>query len=175
MIYEDEDFRYCPETGQMWHNRDKLTCTGGVVIKEGTLCSEKPTSHGYKETRYKGKSTTQHRLAWYLVNGYWPKEIDHINGDPLDNRLNNLRLANREMQAKNSSIRNDNRSGYPGIWWDSERNKWETYIRSKGKRHHLGRYDDWHTAFNVRKTAEVTYGYHPNHGRGKIIHPSVSG
>lgn len=124
---------------------------------------------GYRhfEVRLYGKRVAilEHRAIWALVHGYWPTELDHINGVRDDNRLANLREVSRRENSKNSSIRSDNTSGVIGVSWDRKSGKWHAYIQVAGKRINLGWFDDLEDAVAVRKAAEIKYGFHQNHGR----------
>ena len=80
-----------------------------------------------------------HRLILNPTNGY---EVDHINGDPLDNRRKNLRLATRLQNSRNSKKRKDNTSGYKGVSWNKQKNKWVAKAWMKGKQIHLGYFEN---------------------------------
>jgi len=67
--------------------------------------------------------------------------IDHINRNPLDNRRSNLRFATRSLNAFNSKIRNDNKSGYRNISFDKSRNKWVARKQIGDKYKFLGRFE----------------------------------
>jgi hypothetical protein len=83
-----------------------------------------------------------HRLAWLYVYGYMPlKTIDHINGNPYDNRLLNLRLCTLSENQQNSKIRVDNTTGYKGVGFSKSLNKYTVRCRANGKRHNLGYFD----------------------------------
>jgi hypothetical protein len=73
-------------------------------------------------------------------------EVDHINGDGLDNRRCNLRAATRSQNAQNTRVRSDNTSGVKGVWWDSARRKWASEIRVRGRKLFLGRHNDLESA-----------------------------
>jgi hypothetical protein len=78
-----------------------------------------------------------HRLAWLYVHGEWPAgEIDHVNGDPLDNRIVNLRPATRSQQMLNRRVMNT--SGYKGVSYWEARGKWRAQIRFNGRNKTLG-------------------------------------
>lgn len=124
------------------------------------------TRSGHLELSYKRQRLYAHRLAWLLANGDWPKgHIDHINGDPADNRLVNLRDVNNADNHKNMKRHFDNSSGTTGIYFNKRAKKWQAYICVKGKQMYLGVFKDIDEAIKVRKQAEVEYGFHANHGR----------
>lgn len=80
--------------------------------------------------------------------------VDHINGDPTDNRKKNLRICTQGENVLNKHFMSDNHSGMIGISWDKHRNKWAPEIRVGYKRWHLGRYADKKEAIYVRWYAE---------------------
>lgn len=82
---------------------------------------------------------------------------DHINRNRLDNRRENLRIVSPTQNSINTSIRKDNSSGYKGISWSSEREKWQVYITAYKKTVSLGRYKDLSTAILARKLGERIY------------------
>lgn len=94
---------------------------------------------GYVVIRVDRKLYRAHRLAWLYVTGKWPKDqIDHINGDRSDNRFRNLREATGFQNRANSRKRKDNTSGYKGVHWRQDANKWRARIHSNGKCVYLG-------------------------------------
>jgi hypothetical protein len=106
--------------------------------------------------RKNGKWTTAklHRL---LLNAKPNEFVDHINGNPLDNRRSNLRIVTRSQNIANSKVRKDSTSGYKGISWNKSLKKWMSYIDSNKKRIHLGYYNNIADASVARKEAERTY------------------
>jgi hypothetical protein len=80
-----------------------------------------------------------HRLAWLYVFGEWPDgELDHINGDPADNRLCNLRLATHQQNLRNARRPRHNTSGFKGVSFRHGRGTWHASIKTGGKPRHLG-------------------------------------
>jgi len=74
-----------------------------------------------------------------LITGYKiGRRVDHINGNGLDNRRSNLRIATSQQNNRNRKICNLNTSGFKGVRLD--RNKWRADIRIDGKRKNLGRF-----------------------------------
>jgi hypothetical protein len=64
--------------------------------------------------------------------------VDHINGDTLDNRPENLRICSHAENMRNRKIHKNNRSGFKGVYFAKDRNKWRAQIRSAGKKFTLG-------------------------------------
>lgn len=68
--------------------------------------------------------------------------IDHVNGDAADNRIENLRAANRSQNNANSALRNRNASGFKGVSLHKKTGKWQASIKVDGKGRHLGLFSD---------------------------------
>ena len=105
----------------------------------------------YLSEKIDGKNYKMHRLAWLYVYGEMPKNIiDHIDGDPFNNRIENLRDVSDMVNQQNRRRANKNgSSGYLGVSWASSRNKWCAAICLKGKNMHLGYFDDPKVAHEV--------------------------
>lgn len=86
-----------------------------------------------------------------------PKDavVDHINGNPADNRKSNLRIVPQAKNIINKAIQVNNKSGIAGVSWDKERQKWIAEIRMDGIKCYLGRYNDLEDAVYVRYYAEL--------------------
>lgn len=91
-------------------------------------------------TRINGKITLIHRM---IMNAPKNLEVDHIDGNRLNNQRENLRLCNSSQNKCNRGARKDNKSGFKGVSWHSQRNKWTARIKTPyGKYISLGLYDD---------------------------------
>jgi hypothetical protein len=97
---------------------------------------------GYIQIWIGKKNFKAHRLAWMYVHGEWPElDIDHVNGEPSDNRIENLRLATRSQNLGNARLSKRNSSGFKGVTWWASRRKWASRIRVDGKGRRLGLFE----------------------------------
>lgn len=123
-------------------------------------------TYGYKFGAIFGKTYRAHRVIWALTFGDWPNgQIDHINGNRSDNRIENLRVVSNAENQRNSKIRSTNTSGAAGVSWNKQRAKWQARITVDCKRMHLGYFDSLDEAKTARIKAELRYGFHANHAK----------
>ena len=114
---------------------------------------------GYRAVRLKGQIYLAHRVVWCLTQGQWPKEqIDHIDGNRLNNRPENLRAATVVTNGFNVT-KARNASGCVGITWSVQNNNWRASINHNGRSINLGHFSSLEAAINYRKTAEQLFGY----------------
>jgi hypothetical protein len=151
------DFRECvsynPKTGiLLWKkslsNRSKVGSRFGANID----------GKGYYRAVFKGKQYRTHRLAWFHYYGEMPDGlIDHINGDRLDNRIENLRIADETLNARNCLRSKNNTSGHTGVTRHKAAKKWVAQITVSYKNVYLGLFDSLDDAVAARKKAEAQY------------------
>lgn len=99
-----------------------------------------------------------HRVAWALYHGAEPRAmIDHINGDPFDNRIANLRLCDNSLNGANRGPTILNTSGFKGVCWHKKTRKWMAQIGVRGARYHLGYFDDPAEAHAAYAAAATKY------------------
>ena len=152
MIYErelKELMNYDPETGLF----TRKTAAHGKSIG-GKVGCVKPS--GYVQMRVNNKYYYAHRLAWLYVYGSMPSEIDHVNGDKSDNRIDNLRLCTSSQNRMNLVQRN-NKWGYPGVGLDNVTGKWLARVKFENARIHLGSYDTKEIAASVSEAYREKY------------------
>jgi len=136
----------------------------GSRAKAGDLAGT--AANGYLRVRVGDSLYYVHRLAWFIYYGKWPEnQIDHINGNRIDNRIENLREANHSINGKNTEIHRNNTTGHSGVTWNKKRRKYVAQIKVNYKVIYLGYYTDIDGAVAARKQAEIDYGFHKNHGR----------
>ena len=112
-----------------------------------------------------GKNKPFHSL---LIDCKKGQQIDHKDGDSLNNKKNNLRIANQAENCKNLSKYSSNTSGQTGVSFHKRINKWQSRIKVNKKDIHLGYFDNIDEAIIARKEAEKKYNYYQNHGRKRI-------
>src|SRR4051794_16317587 len=99
-------------------------------------------SRGYCQIHIQGKSYQRSHLVWLYVTGQLPvDEIDHINHNPTDDRIENLRPASRSQQLANRRQMGHNTSGYRGVYFDPRKQRWAARISIFGKRKRLGTFE----------------------------------
>jgi len=119
-----------------------------------------PGTHGYWVVCLNRKQYRAHRLIWRMVHGEWPNgEIDHINGNPQDNRIANLRVVDRAGNSQNRrNAHRDNMScGLQGVTWNKQHKKWQAKIVANKVRHHLGYFADPKTAHSAYLAAKQRF------------------
>lgn len=107
--------------------------------------------YGYIVTSKNNKNIKLHHLILNLPSG---KVVDHINHDKTDNRKQNLRICSTQQNNFNTIIPKNNTSGFKGVYWSKERNKWVAKIGYNYKNIHLGYFDDKREAIKTRINAE---------------------
>lgn len=132
-----------------------------------TLSKQSP---GYRYVVIFAKKYSAHRVAWAIQTGSWPKEqIDHINGERGNNRLDNLRDVPQFLNSRNAAVNKRNPSGVVGVSRCPQcPNVWLASIYIFNRKIHLGRFDTKEEAVAARKAAEKVAGFHPNHGRTSV-------
>ena len=105
---------------------------------------------------YDGKShiLTMHRQIMCPTQ---KQEVDHINGDGLDNRRTNLRICNHSQNQKNQACPKNNKCGYKGVHWNKSSKKWRAVIFVDGNRIHCGVYFCIKDAAKAYNEAAIKY------------------
>ena len=131
-----EILNYNPETGVF----TRFIKSRNIYKKTGCL-----DGRGYAKIRIstmgKSKLLLAHRIAWFIYHGELPNIIDHLDRDPLNNKITNLRLCTQQQNQFNTSKRVNNTSGFKGVSWHKRGKKWCASIKQNGKQISLGRFD----------------------------------
>ena len=111
--------------------------------------------NGYRYVNVNKVKYLEHRIIFKMHTGDEPTHVDHIDQDPLNNKIENLRASDVAQNAWNTKTPVTNQSGVMGVHWDKIRNKWMAYMRHNGKRKHLGYFDKFDDAVEARKKGEI--------------------
>lgn len=133
-----EFLEYAPDTGRFtWKKR--ASSKADVGTRAGRI-----QSLGYRQIKLKGRAVYAHRLAWFFVYGAWPEEeIDHINRNRDDNRIENLRACSRSQNLQN-------KGGVVGCYFDGRRGRWVAEICGEKGKIYLG-------SFSSKDSASLAY------------------
>jgi hypothetical protein len=124
-----------------------------------------PDGKGYIFTRIDGTSFFIHRLIFMMHHGYLPEIVDHIDGNKLNNRIENLRASDHITNQWNAGISKRNTSGVKGVGWVKSRNRWEARILVNKKKFHIGYFKTIEEAKQaIEKFREEKHGEFSNHG-----------
>lgn len=117
---------------------------------------------GYRQGAIFDRLYPAARVIWAIETGEWPSGmIDHINGNVSDNRMSNLREADYSENARNQGVRRNNTSGFKGVCWHGETQKWRARIVHQGRAQHLGYFD-------TETAAAQAYDAAAQHTHGKF-------
>lgn len=107
-----------------------------------------------------------HRVVWLMKYGKWPEhEIDHIDGNRINNRIKNLRDVPHSINQKNVKKRVDNKSGFTGVAWCSIKKRWRSRAHDNGKEIHVGYFKTAEEAIKQRESVvKGIKGYTKRHG-----------
>lgn len=163
--YLHEAFDYDPASGLfLWkaRPREHFSSDRGHLITNcrfaGRRALNNPHSEGYLIGRLSGIHCFAHRVAWKMVHGVAPEQIDHLNGIRVDNRLANLRACDQALNNRNMAKRSDNKTGHVGVY--DEGTRWVAKIN----RRNIGSFKTKAEAVAARKREEARLGFTRRHG-----------
>ena len=146
--YMESILDYNPETGEL-----KWKVFRGSRAKKGQIagCTVAYKNNRYRKLQINKKNYFAHRIIYCLMTDEWPEyEIDHIDGNGLNNKWANLRAATRSQN-------NMNRKGLKGVTWDKGRKKWFAKIKKNHKQYFLGRYNNKEDAIQAYNKAALKH------------------
>jgi hypothetical protein len=95
---------------------------------------------GYRAVKLRGKMYLTHRVIFAMHYGWWPTEVDHIDGNPKNNRVENLRAANKSQNQHNAHKRRNSRTPLKGVHWCVRDKRWIVSLQAERKKYLGGRY-----------------------------------
>jgi len=125
----------------------------GSLVGWITTCNKKQ----YRKMNVGKKTIYVHQAIFMLHHGYLPKYIDHIDGNSLNNKIENLRQATQSQNLANSGKRSINTSGYKGVSYRKDTQKWIAQITVNRKHISLGCYKSPQEAHLAYQTGSKKY------------------
>ena len=161
-------FRYDSESGKLYRIRE---ATGKPCSPEREIATV--NSRGYLQVGITDSNGLQknfyvHQVIYYMHTGIEPLQVvDHLDGNSLNNRFDNLRLTSESGNSRNAKMRSHNTSGITGVGWYKPSSKWVAQAHdNNGKKKNLGYFDDIEIAASVVKAyySNPDNGYSERHG-----------
>lgn len=112
--------------------KDRIMSRGRPSVRNGEKIGSMMTN-GYLNVALNKKKYLVHRLIFLYHHGYLPKFIDHVDGNPSNNAIENLREATMAENMCNTKTRTDNTSGVKGIHFNKQKKKWQAKLLVRGK------------------------------------------
>ena len=137
---------------------DYIAGTIYKILKSGYRVRGETLGHPYKRVSIFGKNYQSHRVIWaHYYRSQPPKMIDHIDGDPKNNAISNLRSATATQNQNNRKIASNNTSGFTGVCYIKKINKYKSTIYHKNKPIHLGCFRTANEAYEayLEKKSEI--------------------
>lgn len=137
--------KYTPEDGKVWWVKHPRRSTANGT-EAGNMMQ-----NGYRKLKFFGKQYLTHRIAWFLHYGRWPAgDIDHIDGNPANNKLSNLRDVTHSANIQNrKSATAKNKTGFLGVV--KRGNKFAAHVHRNGKQIYLGLFETAELAHKAYK------------------------
>ena len=134
---------YDPNTGIFyWKSREDIHPSTNAKFAGKVAGSIKRGRTPHIRIKLQQVDFQAHRLAWLIVHGYWPTmDLDHIDGNPQNNKIINLRYTNASLNGMNRGKQLNNTTGLKGVVFDKSRNKFAARIKVNQKMINLGRFD----------------------------------
>ena len=154
-------FSYNKDTGVLVSKRDRGIGGRHKAGKaQGSLhkCGPKKEKE-YLRLELLGYHLYVHRIIWVLMTGEQPKEIDHIDGNGLNNKWSNLRSVNHKTNGRNQKKHITNTSGASGVTFRKDSGRWRARIMVDDVMISLGTFKNKDDAIKARKEAEKKYSF----------------
>lgn len=145
---------------------DQKTLQAMFTYRDGTLYRNhgqhkgrpfgSENGNGYLRGSINDRLHYAHRLIFVMFHGVVPDYVDHIDGDPMNNRIENLRSVTHAQNMQNQKLRRDNKSGHKGVCWNIRDKTWTVQIFKNSEQHCLGTFADKAAAIAAYQAASKT-------------------
>ena len=136
----------------------------GPIANKGAIAGSIHV-RGYRHIKIDSVGYKAHRLAFLYIDGAFPEGgVDHINKIKDDNSFSNLRAVSHSENMRNRKKPGNNTSGVVGVYWHRTKKYWGACISVNNRQKDLGCFDSMFDAVCARRSAELKYKYHANHG-----------
>ncbi len=159
-----EGFYQATEDGRIW----SLPKHGGSTT--GKFLKPRPNNKEYlRVVLHKDNVAEDYLLSRLIAETFIENPnnlpaVDHIDRIRTNNHMSNLRWVTHQENNRNRTKQSNNTSGFTGVIWNKGAKKWSARIKINGKLIHLGHFAKKEDAIKVRKSANIEYGFSPNHG-----------
>lgn len=123
----------------------------GQLLRRGKAAGS-INKRGYRAIYVDGKIYKAHRLVFLYHHGFLPVQVDHIDGNKDNNRVENLRAATNSQNRMNCGAQQNNTSGHKNVYWDKSINKWTAKVRLHKKLYGFGKFDNLNDAITAAMT-----------------------
>ena len=145
------NFLFNYKNGELYWNFS-LSCKS----PKGTIAGSVKKDN-YRRIGINKKVYLAHRLIFMMFHGYFPKFVDHIDGNKLNNCIENLREVTHSQNMKNQKISISNTSGYKNVSWNKKQKKWRVALKINYKDKEIGYFKDIELADLVAQEARDKY------------------
>ena len=171
-----ESFCYDPASGEIFwkldrpfeHFKSKRSYQHYLNNRAGKLARSSLNAYGYPVIGIKNKVIAAHLIIYVIMTGRFPTEhVDHIDGDPQNNKWVNLREVTQAVNTRNQRKNSRNTSGFAGVYWAHREKRWASQVTVDGITKRLGTFDSPEEAYKARLNylaMRPDLGYTERHG-----------
>lgn len=124
---------------------------GRLLLKGTSIDKSTGTSRGYRKIQFRSRGYLLHRLIFYYHHGYFPKVVDHVDGDLYNNCIENLQGCDQKVNIEKAKIFKTNKTGFKGVSYREAIGKYEAYFLKDYKKTHCGLHDTAEEAYKARQ------------------------
>ncbi len=148
-------------TENLWNKVKQVydyDASGELRLKTNGMKVSTVTTRGYRQIYLEARAYLLHRLIFFWHYGYFPKVVDHIDGDISNNKIENLQGCDQKINIAKAKTFSTNTTGFKGVHFNKKANKYEAYYFKDYKKHYCGLFVTAEEAFNEREK-QRKYGH----------------